>query len=146
MTHLTEHFTLEEFTLSQTAARKGFDNDPPPKELANLQRTAETLEKVRARLGDHPVLISSGYRCHAVNHAVGGSKNSAHMHGLAADFTCPGFGAPLAICRQLEEQMAELGIDQLIHEFGAWVHLGLSDEPRHMAMTIDHAGTRHGFG
>jgi hypothetical protein len=42
--------------------------------------------------------------------------------------------------------MRELGIDQLIHEFNTWVHLGLSaGEPRHMALTIDNRGTHHGF-
>jgi zinc D-Ala-D-Ala carboxypeptidase len=32
-----------------------------------------------------PFKITSGYRCPAYNKSVGGSKNSAHMRGLAAD-------------------------------------------------------------
>lgn len=104
------------------------------------------MEKVRFILGEKPILISSGFRAPAVNAAVGGSKNSAHMSGLAVDFTCPGFGTPLAICKELEPHMRDLGIDQLIHEFNTWVHLGLSDRaPRAMAMTIDNRGTRNGF-
>jgi zinc D-Ala-D-Ala carboxypeptidase len=145
---LTEHFTLEELTDSQTAARKGIPNVPRPAspEHNNLLRLAETLEKVRVILDDRPMLISSGYRAAKVNKAVGGSKHSAHMHGLAVDFSCPGFGTPLAICEALEPHMAELGIDQLIHEFNTWVHLGLRDgEPRHQALTIDGKGARHGF-
>jgi hypothetical protein len=148
MSALTPNFTLEEFTDSQTAARRGIHNVPSAysQERMNLQRTAEVMEKVRAILDNKPVLISSGYRSLPVNKAVGGSKNSAHTHGLAVDFSCPGFGAPLAICKKLEPHMSELGIDQLIHEYGAWVHLGLSvDAPREMAMTIDIRGSRHGF-
>jgi hypothetical protein len=42
--------------------------------------------------------------------------------------------------------MKELGIDQLIHEYDTWVHLGLRDgDPRHQALTIDTKGTRNGF-
>jgi zinc D-Ala-D-Ala carboxypeptidase len=148
MTQLTPHFTLEEFTDSQTAARKGIKNIPPEnsQERKNIQLTAETMELVRTKLGDKPILISSGYRSPQVNAAVGGSKSSAHMSGLAVDFSCPGFGTPKQICKKLEPIMKELGIDQLIHEYDTWVHLGLtSGTPRHMAMTIDNKGTRNGF-
>jgi zinc D-Ala-D-Ala carboxypeptidase len=148
MTALSDHFTVEEFTDSQTAARKGINNVPSTssREWRNLHRVASVMEDVRLLLGSKPILISSGYRSPAVNTAVGGSKSSAHMSGLAADFTCPGFGSPLAICKELEPHMKALGIDQLIHEFNTWVHLGLrNDEPRHQALTINNNGTRTGF-
>jgi hypothetical protein len=145
-TKLTEHFTLEEFIASQTAARMGLSNMPQGESLANVERTAQTMEKVRTILGSKPILISSGYRSPQVNSAVGGASSSAHMSGLAVDFTCPGFGDPISICHALSPHMAELGVDQLIHEFGSWVHLGLSaGAPRAMALTIDSGGTRHGF-
>jgi hypothetical protein len=146
LTALTEHFALEEFTDSQTAARMGIPNVPKGQDLENVRRTAEVMEKVRALLGDLPILISSGYRAPKVNAAVGGASNSAHVYGLAADFTCPGFGTPKEICKKLEPHMRDLGIDQLIHEYKTWVHLGLTHgDPRHMALTIDTGGTRHGF-
>lgn len=148
MTALTKHFTLEEMTDSQTAARQGLHNVPAlgTPERANLERTAQLMEEVRTILGDKPILISSGFRAPAVNAAVGGSKTSAHMSGLAVDFTCPGFGTPLQICKALQPHMRKLGIDQLIHEFDTWVHLGLTaGAPRHMAMTINHRGTQTGF-
>jgi hypothetical protein len=149
MTLLTPNFTLEEFTLSQTAARKGLRNVPPPgQEHTNLIRLAKVMETVRALLDDNLVLISSGYRSPKVNAAVGGSKTSAHMSGLAVDFTAPSFGTPRDICKALEPHMRDLGIDQLIHEYDTWVHLGLRPAdvaPRHMALTIDTKGTRNGF-
>lgn len=146
MTQLTEHFTLEEFTDSQTAARMGIPNTPKGQDLKNIERTAEVMERIRELLDGKPVIISSGYRAPKVNTAVGGSKSSAHVHGLACDFSCPQFGTPLVICQKLHPFMLALGIDQLIHEYKTWVHLGLSAaDPRHMAMTIDNKGTRHGF-
>jgi zinc D-Ala-D-Ala carboxypeptidase len=145
--HLTPNFTLEEFTVSETAARHGIDNVPPEgsPQRANLQRTAEVMELVRTILGGRPIFITSGYRGPKVNKMVGGSTNSAHMSGLAVDFGCADFGSPLDICKALEPHMQTLGIDQLIHEYATWVHLGLRDPPRHQAMTIDAKGARHGF-
>ena len=148
MTQITKNFTLQELTHSQTAARKGVRNIPHghSHEYKNLQRTAEVMELVRTILGGKPILISSGYRSREVNEAVGGSTGSAHIQGLAVDFTCPGFGAPLDICEALEPHMRELGVDQLIVEYSQWVHLGLtSGDPRHQCLTIDTKGTRQGF-
>lgn len=147
MTNLTPHFTLEELTHSQTAARKGIDNTPTGQELKNLQRLAETMEQVRVILTDKPILVSSGYRSRPVNSAVGGSQNSAHLSGLAIDFTCPGFGTPLQVCRAIEPHVTKLQIDQLIYEFDTWVHLGLRGgaPSRGMVMTIDRKGTRLGL-
>jgi hypothetical protein len=147
MTQISPHFTLEEFTDSQTAARMGIPNIPKGQDLKNVERVAEVMERVREILDNKPILISSGYRAPKVNAAVGGAKNSAHIHGLAADFTCPGFGTPKEICKKLEPYMRALNIDQLIYEYQTWTHLGLTDavDPRHMALTIDTKGTRTGF-
>ena len=147
-TQISPHFTLEEFTLSQTAARMGLDNTPTGQELDNVHSIAATLERVRTMLASKPILISSGYRAPAVNQACGGAENSAHMYGLAADFTCPGYGTPLEICKRLEPCLAELKIDQLIHEYGDWVHLAIAgpdQAPRCQCLTIDENGTNTGF-
>lgn len=143
---LSEHFTLDEFTASQTAAREGINNQPDEAAFAELQTTAALMEKIRSRLGGVPVLILSGYRCPALNAATGGASNSAHMFGRAADFHAPGFGTPRGICKRLEPHMAELEIDQLIFEFDSWVHVGRSaGPPRHMALTINSSGTATGI-
>ncbi|MFO6418999.1 D-Ala-D-Ala carboxypeptidase family metallohydrolase [Hylemonella sp. W303a] len=121
---LSQHFRLSEFTVSQAATRAGLRNSPSNSQLGNLRRLAEVLEQVRQLLGK-PVFISSGYRSPVVNAIVGGSATSAHMQGLAADFTCPGFGSPLTICRFLAN--SALAFNQLIYE-GTWVHLGIGHE------------------
>lgn len=148
MDKLTDHFSLAEMTASETAARKGIDNTPSPAIIKNLTRTAQLLERVRVLLGSKPILVSSGYRSPALNAAVGGSKTSAHMQGLAADFICPGFGTPLAICQRLDSLGMEF--DQLIQE-GNWVHIGLAAEgikPRRQVLTarFSSVGTTYGSG
>ena len=145
---LSPHFTLIEFTYSQTASRMGLDNTPTTEAYVHLQRLADTMEKVRALCGSNPVTITSGYRSPAVNAAVGGSSTSAHMSGLACDFIIPLAGSALDVCRDLEPHMKELGIDQLIHEYGDWVHLGLVSQgadPRCQCLTISNSGTTEGF-
>lgn len=143
MARLSPHFTLEEMVASQTAARLGLDNTPPREMMATLKRTAQLLEEVRTLLGGRPVLVSSGYRSPAVNRAVGGAQNSAHMLGCAADFSCPSFGPPLEICRTIAR--SAIAFDQVIHEFRAWVHIAWAPSPRRMVLTIDAAGTRLGL-
>jgi zinc D-Ala-D-Ala carboxypeptidase len=137
--YLPTHFTLEEFTVSETAARRGVDNTPPPDIVARLRGTAQGLEVVRLRLGA-PIIIMSGYRCGALNAEIGGAANSQHMVGEAADFICPRFGHP----RSIADALADSGIeyDQLILEFGRWVHISFADRPRRHALVIDHNGTR----
>ncbi|HYF44170.1 MAG TPA: D-Ala-D-Ala carboxypeptidase family metallohydrolase [Ramlibacter sp.] len=120
---LSPHFTLDEMVFSQTAAREGIDNAPPPQVIENLRRLCAVLEQVRATVGNLPVVVSSGYRSAALNKAVGGSATSAHMQGLAVDFTVPRFGSTLQVAQAIA--LSGLEFDQLIHEYGRWVHLGL---------------------
>lgn len=47
--------------------------------------TLVVLEAVRQRF-NAPVTITSGARCPVHNKAVGGSQNSQHLYGRAADF------------------------------------------------------------
>jgi len=149
LTALTPHFTLEEFTRSDTARSRGIANTPTPAIVANLRRLAQFAELVRLTLGGAAMVISSGYRCTELNRAVGGAANSAHLLGLACDFTAPNFGTPLAICRALSQ--SNLPFDQLIYERAGgavWVHLGIASEgvkPRRRVLTIDNRGTRAGL-
>jgi hypothetical protein len=115
-------FWLSEFLRPDTAIRRGIDNAPGPAVLASIRGTlAPGMERVRAALGV-PVLITSGYRSPELNRAVGGSKASQHVQGLAADFIAPQFGTPRAIARYLMQRQPELRFDQLIFE-GQWVHV-----------------------
>lgn len=141
---LTPHFTLEELTASQIAERHNIDNTPPPAVLERLKHTALGLEAVRIRLGA-PIIVSSGYRCQAVerilkNKPANWFSASDHVSGDAADFICPGFGPPVTVVSTLIS--AGIEFDQLIQEYGSWVHISFAPRMRGQVLIIDRAGTR----
>ena len=145
MTQLTEHFSLEELTQSSTALRLQINNRPPLEVVACLTRCAMGLERVRALL-NAPMHIDSGYRSPALNKAVGGAWNSAHMSGFAADFICPDFGSPKAIAQAIAA--SGIPFDQVICE-GTWVHIAFSPEARGQVMTAHFnagGGTTYTYG
>lgn len=126
---LTPHFTLAEFTRSDTARMLGIDNTPTRHHLANLHVLAFKLEEVRA-LFNCPLIITSGYRSPALNKAVDGSATSSHCEGLAADFHIPAFGPDQAVAQAIADSALEF--DQIIFEQARthWVHLGVGDRMR----------------
>lgn len=139
---LSPHFDLQEFLVSQTAARMGRDVVPNPIQIANATRLCfEVLEPLRMMI-ERPIIITSGIRPSWLNDAVGGSPGSAHMGGYAADIIAPGMSA-LALASHLamlESMRApeDYRVDQLILEFETWVHVGMAPEgenPRHQLLT-----------
>ncbi|MFB4392937.1 MULTISPECIES: D-Ala-D-Ala carboxypeptidase family metallohydrolase [unclassified Pseudomonas] len=131
--YLTPHFTLQELTLSQVAARDGLLNTPAPDVQANLKLLCLVLEQVR-ELVAAPIIISSGFRCAELNRRVGGAVDSAHVRGLAADFSSPAC-SPRELAERIRD--SELVFDQLILEFDQWVHLAVTpDTPRREVLTV----------
>lgn len=133
--YLSDHFSLAELT---TTSHRALDNSPTREALHNLRtRLAPGMEQVREILGaaagrEVAVLVNSGFRSKAVNKAVGGSKTSAHMFGVACDFRAPRLGSPLAVCRALAA--SDLAFDQLIEE-GTWVHISFDVRLRRQVLT-----------
>lgn len=131
---LSDHFTLDEMTESQTASRLGLDNTPSPEAVERLRHLCERiLEPARAALG--PIRVSSGYRSPVVNDAVGGAPNSDHTRGDAADCV-PLRTSKMEFARWV---VANTDFDQVILEFGtpdepAWVHV--SAAPRRRGETL----------
>ena len=122
---ISEHFSLAEFTKSQTAIRKGIDNTPSDVHINNLTLVAENiLEPIRKNF-DRPVVITSGYRSVSLCAAIGSSKFSQHALGQAVDFEIPGVDNYITAAYIYEN----LPFDQLILEFyeagepsSGWVH------------------------
>ena len=86
---LSTHFTLSEFERSATAEKYHIDNSVPSKYIPVLQQLCkEVLEPLRSFVGG-PIVISSGYRCNALNVKVGGAYASQHTLGEAADILLP---------------------------------------------------------
>jgi zinc D-Ala-D-Ala carboxypeptidase len=144
MTQLSEHFTLEELTFSQVASRQGIDNTPSDAVVANLTRLANTLLEPAREIIEAPAHVDSGYRSSAVNAAVGGAADSAHMDGRAADTVF--LGVPLQECFD-KLRASDLPFDQIIFECQAWIHMSVApegQEPRRQALTATgHPGAWH---
>lgn len=121
---LTEHFMLNEFVRSETAENKHIDNTPSQEVVDNLRALCRNvLEPARVAYGE-PIYITSGYRCHALNKAVGGKPTSQHLRGEAADLQVKG----VRNLRRLYNAIKEHGVfDQLLYEtnqVGAkWIHV-----------------------
>lgn len=142
---LSKNFTLEEFLVSQTATRHGIDMTPSDEVIESLQRLVTgCLQPLRDEVGAG-IFISSGFRPLELNIKIGGSDTSAHMRGDAADLKVSG-QTPFDTC----ELIVAMGLpfDQVIHEFGRWVHLGVADILRAEQLTAYKKGgsTRYSHG
>ena len=132
-----KHFTIEELTHSDTAIGHGIANNPGAVERENLRRLAErVLDPARERLGA-PIYVNSGYRCKAVNNAVGGSKTSQHLLGEAADITA---GSP-QLNKELFDYILKLQLPyyQLIDEYNyRWIHISYRGGKKHPTRPLWH--------
>lgn len=130
-----EYFTMRELTRSRTAQRLGIDNTPPAEAVEQLRLLVDhVLDPLRKAYG-RPIHVNSGYRCPALNRAVGGAPRSQHMRGQAADITA---GSPTANRRLLQLiRTHRLPVDQVIDEHGgAWLHVSHSANPRRQFLSV----------
>lgn len=116
-----KYFTIEEMTKSSTATAKGIDNTPSEEGVLKLQKLIEAvLDPLREWYGK-PIKVNSGYRCEALNKAIGGAKSSQHMLGEAADITV---GSKEENEKLFDYIKDNLEFDQLINESDfSWVHV-----------------------
>ncbi len=123
---LTENFSLNELTKSQTAERKGIDNTPSTEHQENLKSLCEMiLQPIRDHFGQ-VVTVSSGYRSPELCTAIGSKITSQHAKGQASDFEIFGISN-----KELADYIDQnLDYDQLILEYwkgedepnSGWVH------------------------
>lgn len=123
--YLTSHFALDEFTRSGKAIQYGIDNTPGIEEISNLQNLCtEVLDPLREHYGK-AIHVNSGYRCPKLNEVVGGSANSQHMKGEAADLFLPSVKIGSEWHQWIQENCKNY--DQLILERnskgGWWLHV-----------------------
>ena len=131
--NLSRNFTLSELTKSDTAIRKGINNNPNAEQIEKLKALCENiLQPVRDHFGR--VKITSGFRSVDLCMAIGSSANSQHAKAEAADFECVGVdNAELA-----DWIKNNLPYDQLIVEYytpgepnSGWIHCSyIPDQPR----------------
>lgn len=128
-----KYFTIDELCRSDTAVRLGLANRPTAEAERKLTALVDhVLDPLRAAWGG-PITVTSGYRCAALNNAVGGVANSQHLLGEAADITVGSRNDN----RRLFALAQSLGLpfDQLIDEKGMkWIHVSYS--PRHRRQVL----------
>lgn len=120
---LSKYFDIGEFIISQTATRMNIDNEPTDLQVENMKNLCvNVLDPIREHFG--AVFISSGFRCEELNKSIGGSSNSQHRYGEAADFSV----SRITITDLYEWIVLKSNIeyDQIIHEFGRWIHISFT--------------------
>ena len=91
---LTKDFNRSEFDCN--------DGSLMPKEvLLNIQKLANQLQVLRDCLGV-PITVNSGYRSTSYNKKIGGTLNSQHILGKAADITAKGY-TPAQVNARIEQ-------------------------------------------
>lgn len=106
--------------------RLGIKNEPSADDIEAMKHLGEILDKCREFVGG-PLAANSIYRSPHLNTVIGGSSNSQHCKGEAADLDCDifGIGRNDDLFHYIKDN---LDFDQLIWEFvgqtgPAWVHV-----------------------
>lgn len=112
------HFRLREFQ-----SKDGAD------EVLLSVRLLYLLEEIR-RITDQPVSINSGYRTPAHNRKVGGSKNSQHVLGKAADIVVGRMHGNVGNALKIAILASQLGFKG-IGVYPTFTHVDVRDEVSH---------------
>lgn len=128
--NLSRNFTLEEATRSHKAEMLHINNSMPNELVIDAGLFATViLQPLRNKIGK-PFIVTSWYRCPALNKAVGGVNTSAHLSAMALDFTVAGctanesFDLVLVALKDLRIQFDQLIIERNTKTGANWVHLG----------------------
>lgn len=129
-----KHFTIDELCRSETARSRGIDNTPAEEVRKNLTAlVANVLDPLREWYGK-PIYVNSGYRCPALNKAVGGVASSQHLTGQAADIDVNDRAENRKLMKHIEDN---LDFDQLIWENGgAWIHVSYRADGRNRRQVL----------
>lgn len=138
-TKLTNNFTLEELCASDTAKAKGIKNAPDTQAIVCLTHLATNILQPLREAMRCAILIGSGYRCPALNKAVGGASTSQHLTGQAVDIFING---DLAWGKKVFAWIkCNCQFDQLIWEHNAkgtyWVHVSFNPFGKNRNQVID---------
>lgn len=132
-----KYFSIAELTKSSTAIKKKINNTPTKEVENNLNQLIDNiLDPLREAWGQ-PIIVGSGYRCEALNKAVGGAAHSQHKLGQAADIhTKSDLAEDNKKLFELIKQL-KLPFDQLINEYNYnWIHVSYSPRNRRQILNI----------
>ena len=137
MEQFTKNFSYDELIASATAKRLGIDNTPTLEEKEKLRQLCEDILQPIRDAWKGVIVVNSGYRCEALNKAVGGVKNSQHRLGEAADIKPVKINEGGKLYRMIQNMVNRglITVGQCIWEYGnsknpQWVHVSLPT-PKH---------------
>lgn len=110
---ISEHFAVKEFECKDGTEIILVD-----------EYIVQILEIVRRKIGNKPIIITSGYRTPAHNARVGGAKYSYHMRGMAVD---------IRVDKMEPKKLAKI-IDNIVPNacgiivYNNWVHFDSRDK------------------
>jgi len=120
---ISKHFTYAEVIHSALAENIGMNNEPPAELLPKVQQMADMiLENVRAHF-NKPIIITSWWRCPALNQMISNNPDSQHPKAEAVDFTVKDI-PNIDVCKYIQKYLV---FDQLILE-RSWIHCSFINE------------------
>ena len=121
---LSHHFTFEELTKTSKTPYKLLNTLLAKRYIQNMFILANYLLEPARALLNTPLIVTSGYRCPALNKEVGGSKRSQHLNATAADFIINSKNMSLEEAFVTLTESPFLHYGQLILERN-WIHISL---------------------
>lgn len=117
-TKISKNFSLSEFEASDTAKSLHIINAITDWDVRDniIALVKNVLQPLRDAWGG-PLKINSGYRCKALNEAVGGVESSQHRKGQAADVACTDPYALAKLAKHLGLPYDQMGI------YASFVHI-----------------------
>lgn len=127
-----KYFTIDELTRSAKAKQLGIRNKPDRNQIDNMRLLVDKVLDSAREMWGKPLNVNSGYRCPTLNKAVGGTANSSHMYGQAADITAGGSSENRRLYNMIKR--STIPFTKMIFETNArgvtWVHISY-DGSRH---------------
>lgn len=130
MEMISKYFSWAEVIKSPTASELGIENFPSKLQTRNVLLAAQELDKIREKTG--PLIVNSWFRNERLNRAVKGATNSAHLEGYAIDVKSNRYSA-YELCNLVKE--SGIAFDQVIHEYGRWMHISFAPTMRNQCLT-----------
>lgn len=143
MGDISKNYSYSEFSRSDKAAEKGWDNSIPEAYKANVARLCTVILQPINDATGWTNIISSGYRSKRLNTEVGGVDTSHHLTGCAADcnfYRRTNGKSERVPCETVMKKVDELGLpytEMIPYSRQGFVHLAYNGVPKHVKKMDD---------
>lgn len=139
---LTPHFSFSELVSTSYTKYQQQNIEEAQKQIGKLYMLAGFAERVREIVG-YPLIVTSGYRCNALNKYIGGALASQHMLCEAIDIVCKKMTVK-GMFKKIKN--SDLKYDQMIIERNKagseWLHISIGSLRQCLSYTPGEGYTR----